>query len=155
MKEIVFTLALAACTTTLSFAQHGGGQHTQGGGQHTGGGAGHTKMTAEQRATKVTQYMTTSLALTSDQQTKVTALNITKSKQLDSLRTANAANMEAAKPAMKKVKETYNAGLNSVLTADQKTKWEALKKQKRDEFQKNKAAGTKPTEGEVTPEDVE
>jgi spermidine/putrescine-binding protein len=154
MKKIAFTLALAAFSATLSFGQHDE-QHSQGGGQHSGGGAGHTKMTAEQRAQKVTQYMTTSLALTSDQQTKITALNLTKSKQLDSVRTANSANMEVAKPAMKKVKDSYNTGLNSILTTDQKTKWEALKKQKRDEYQKNKAAGRKPAEGEITPEDVE
>jgi soluble cytochrome b562 len=153
MKKIAFTLALAAFSATLSFAQQPA-QHTQGNGQHSGE-AGHPKMTPEQRATKVTQYMTTSLALTSAQQTQVTALNLIKSKQLDSVRTANSGNMEAAKPAMKKVKETYNTGLNSILTTDQKTKWEALKKQKRDEYQKNKAAGMKPAQGEITPEDVE
>ena len=153
MKKIVFILALVAFTATLSLAQQPA-QHTQGNGQHSGG-AGHTKMTPEQRATKVTQYMTNSLVLTSAQQTQVTALNLTKSKQLDSIRTANSANMEAAKPAMKKVKDSYNTSLNSILTADQKTKWEAIKKQKAQEHQNNKAVGTQPAAGDVTPEDVE
>lgn len=156
MKKVIFSIVFLAGVTATSLAQNshpGGGQ----GGQHKGGGQHPEgqKMTAEQKATKLTQYMTTNLNLSADQQTKVSALNLSKAKQLDSIRTANKNNMEAGKAAAKTVKEEYNTSLNAILTAEQKTKWEAIKKQKKEEFQKNKAAGTKPTEGNLTPEDVE
>lgn len=112
-------------------------------------------MTPEQRALKLTQYMTTSLSLTPDQQTKVSALNTKKAQEIEKIRSSNNGNMEAVKPQMKAVKEQYNTSLNAILTTDQKTKWEALKKQKKEEYQKNKAAGTKPAEGDLTPEDVD
>lgn len=162
MKKIVFSIVFLSGLSLASLAQqntHQGGQH-QGngqGGQHQGGGQHPQgeKMTAEQKATKLTQYMTTNLSLTSDQQTKISALNLSKAKQLDSIRTKYKGDMEAAKTASKTVRVDYNSSLNAILTSDQKTKWEAIKKQKKEEFQKNKTAGTKPTEGDLTPEDVE
>lgn len=156
MKKIVFAIVFLSGLSLASLAQqntHQGGQHPAGGqsSQHPKG----EKMTPEQKAAKLTQYMTTNLSLTSDQQTKVSALNLSKAKQLDSIRTKYKGDMEAAKTASKAVKVDYNTSLNAILTSDQKTKWEAIKKQKKEELQKNKAAGTKPTEGDLTPEDVE
>lgn len=112
-------------------------------------------MTAEQRAQKLTQYMTTTLNLTNDQQTKVLALNTSKAKQLDSIRAKNKGNMEAGKTEAKTVISSYNTSLNAILTAEQKTKWDEIKKQKKAEFEKNRAAGTRPAEGDLAPEDVE
>jgi hypothetical protein len=113
------------------------------------------KMTPEQKATKLTQYMTTALSLTSDQQAQVSALNTSKAKQVDSIKTSSKGNTDAGKAQLKSIKSNYNTSLNNILTAEQKTKWEALKKQKKEESEKNKAAGVKPKEGELTVEDIE
>jgi protein CpxP len=164
MKKIVFSIVFLSGLSFATLAQQNshqgggqGGQHQGGGqgGQHQGGGQGGQKMTAEQKATKLTQYMTTNLNLTSDQQAKVLALNTSKAKQLDSIHAQNKGNMEAVKTAAKPIRDSYNTSLNAILTADQKTKWEELKKQKKAEFEKNRAAGTKPAEGDLTPEDVQ
>ncbi len=165
MKKVVFIFAFIAGVSVSGIAQQNGNngnkdQHKGVKGQQNASTQGKQssaehKMTPEQKAAKLTQYMTTNLNLTTDQQTKVSALNISKAKQLDSIRTTYKGDMEAAKAAAKTVKVDYNNSLNTILTSDQKTKWEALKKQKKEEFQKNKAAGTAPKEGDLTPEDVE
>lgn len=160
MKKIVFSIVFLAGVSFASLAQEhnhqGGGQHGGNGGQHQGGGQGvGQKLTAQQKSQKLTQYMTTALSLTADQQQKVGVLNESKAVQMDTIRSQNKGNMEAAKTQVKTLKDQYNASLKTILTADQLTKWEDLKKQKKEEFQKAKAAGTKPADTGLTPEDVE
>lgn len=157
MKKIVFSIVFLSGICLVSFAQQhsrGGnqGQHGQQGGKGPQGGQ---KQTAAQRATKLTQYMTTSLSLSTEQQSKVAALNASKAEQVDSIRSKYKGNMDGAKTELKTVKDSYNTSLNAILTADQKTKWEEIKKQKKEEMQKNRAAGTKPAEGDLTPEDLD
>lgn len=172
MKKVVFILALLAGASTSSFAQQAKTNSNENGKTNSNekgkinstqkGGNGQSKqnsegqkMTPEQKAEKLTQYMTTSLALTSDQQAKVSALNASKAKQVDAIRTKYKGNMESAKPELKTAKDQYNTSLKAILTPEQQTKWEAIKKQKKEEYQKNKAAGTKPAEGDLNPEDIE
>ncbi|ABG59100.1 hypothetical protein [Cytophaga hutchinsonii] len=160
MKKIVFSIVFFSSLCLVSFAQqnHNGnqGQHNgqQGGKAAHGGGQGQ-KQTSAQKAARLTQYMTSSLNLSAEQQSKVAALNTSKAQQVDSIRSKYKGNMEAAKPELKTARDTYNASLNTILTADQKKKWDEIKKQKKEEFQKNRAAGTKPAEGEITPEDLD
>jgi len=159
MKKIVFTLVCLSGLSFASFAQQPNQTGTNTQGQHNNQGGGHSgqgqKQTAAQKAEKLTQYMTTSLNLTTDQQSKVSALNLSKATQIDNIRTKYKDNMEAAKPELKVVKTDYNTSLNAILTPEQQTKWEALKKQKKEELQQNKTAGAKPAEGTLTPEDIE
>ncbi len=161
MKKIVFSIVFLSGLSLASLAQEhnhqgGGGQHN-GGGQHQGGGqGGGQRMTTQQRAQKLTQYMTTSLTLTADQQQKVGVLNESKAVQDSTTRAKYKADMQAGQTEMKANRDKYNTSLKTILTADQATKWEALKKQKKEEFQQAQASGTKPADNTgLTPEDVQ
>ena len=165
MKKIVFIFVFIIGLSASGIAQQksakvGQDKNKDAKGQPNASGQGKqssaaNKMTPEQKANKLTQYMTTALTLTSTQQTQVAALNTSKAKQVDSIKTATKGNTDAAKNQLKSVKSNYNTSLNNILTAEQKTKWEALKKQKKEESEKNKAAGVAPKEGELTVEDIE
>ena len=157
MKKIVFSIVFFSSLCLVSFAQQNqnGKQRLHNGGKGSQGGNQGQKQTAAQKAIKLTQYMTSSLSLSTEQQSKVAALNTSKAQQVDHIRSKYKGNMEAAKPELKTARDTYHTSLNTILTADQKTKWEEIKKQKKEEFQKNRAAGTKPSEGKITLEDYD
>jgi protein CpxP len=152
MKKIVFTFV---CLSGLSLASIAQQPNNQGGqGQHThqgGGGQGQ----GESKAQRLTGFMTTQLSLTADQQQKVGTLNTSKAQQIAAIRTKyKGGDTTAARTEVKAVRDKYNTDLKAILTPDQATKWEAVKQQKREEFQKAKAAGTTPANSEITPEDL-
>ena len=135
----------------------GQGQHNHpgGGGHGQGGQGGQGKPTTESKAQRLTGFMTTQLSLTADQQQKVGDLNTSKAQQIAAIRTKyKGTDTTAARTEVKAVRDKYNTDLKAILTPEQATKWEAVKQQKREEFQKAKAAGTTPANSEITPEDL-
>jgi protein CpxP len=135
MKKIVFSIVFLAGLSVASMAQqhnHGEGQGQQNhqGGQGGHGGGGGQRLTTTQKAQKVTQDMTTQLSLTADQQTKIAALNLSKAQQDSTIRAKYQGNMQSAQTELKTAKSQYNTNLKSILTADQATKWEAIKQQR-------------------------
>ena len=82
-------------------------------------------LTAEQRAEKATQRLTKKLGLNADQATKVQAANL----KMQTAKDAAKANKDRA--AMKSANEAYRAELKTILTSEQYTKFEQMKKKRK------------------------
>ncbi len=108
----------------------------------------------EEKAAKLTKYMTTHLELTSDQQTKVAELNTANAYKISEIKKKHKDKIEAAKPELKPIKAKYNADLKVILTPAQNKKWAELKKKNSDEIKKNKEASKNLQEDSVMPEDL-
>lgn len=88
--------------------------------------------TPEQRATALADHLEKSLTLTPEQKTKVHALALTKAQKMDQLREQNKGKEKATwATARKQVRDEFTAGIKSVLTPEQFAKWEAQKKEHR------------------------
>ena len=147
MKKITLFIFSLLAAASLATAQNTSGAHGNSG-THANGGQ---KLTPEQKAQKVTQFMTTELGLTADQQQKVGALNSSRATQMQQIKTKYNGDMKAAQTELKPLREKYKADLKAILTAEQAAKWEQIK-----QARKTKEAQTKtpPVDG-ITTEDLE
>ncbi|MBC7450691.1 MAG: hypothetical protein H7259_04310 [Cytophagales bacterium] len=140
MKKSFLILALVSLTSITGFsqtpAQTPATKQTQ-----------KTKLNPDEKAQKLTQYMTTELGLTTEQQQKVAALNSSKATQLAAIKTKYNGDMKAAQTELKPIKQQYNTSLKTILSPEQFTKWEQIKKQKKEEY--------KQKQGPISPEDLE
>lgn len=149
MKKIIFAVSLLIGIGFSVMAQ------TPSAGKGSKQDPSKPKLTPEEKAAKLTAYMTSELSLTADQQTKVAVLNTTNSKQVSEIRKKHKGNMEAAKPELKPLKEKYNTDLKAILTPEQNTKWTELKKKKREEMKANKEAAKVLEDNGISPEDLD
>lgn len=128
MKHII-TLLLAL-TTLGAFAQN------------TNKGGSKPHKTPEERATAYANRMEKELTLTAEQKTKVHDLTLARAQKMDQLR-------EQYKDQDKKVwqaerikaRDEFHAGMKSVLSPEQFTKWEEQQKKKAAAAAKRKAKG--------------
>lgn len=107
------------------------------------------------RSQQVVSKLTEKLALTTEQQQKVSALFVEHINNMKSIREeAKTLGMEQAKSKMKELRKNTNDKLNAILTDEQKMKYAALKNEKLKSIQKRKGENKKqnlekPTENEL------
>src|SRR5688572_15518552 len=77
----------------------------------------------EERAKKVTEKMATELELSEDQKAQILALNLDHAKQRQAEMEREKAEREAQRAEMK----AHQEKVNSILTEEQRTKWEEIK----------------------------
>lgn len=103
-------------------------------------GDSHTPKTPEQRADAYAARMEKSLGLSAEQKTKVHDLALNRAKQMDELRTKYKGQDKSVwKDERKKVRDDFHAGMKSVLSPEQYTKWIEMQKK----HQEQKAGGKK------------
>ena len=83
----------------------------------------------EERAKKMTEKMATELALSEEQKSQILALNMDQAKKRQAEMDKEAAERKAKQEEMKAHKEK----INKVLTEEQRTKWEEIKLEQRDQ----------------------
>lgn len=97
-----------------------------------------TSKTPEQRADGFTQHLEKELTLSADQKIKVRELVLTREKASEQLREKYKGQDPCSSSAERKqVRENFENGMKTALTAEQYQKWEAQKKQRMEE-RKNK-----------------
>lgn len=83
--------------------------------------------TPEQKAKFMTEALNKKLALSADQSAKVNGIFVKSAVSMDSLKAHKSADRKANMQARKAIRANTNASLKTVLTADQQTKFAALK----------------------------
>lgn len=128
MKHIL-TLLLAL-TTLGAFAQN------------TNKGGSKPHKTPEERATAYANRMEKELTLTAEQKTKVHDLALTRAQKMDQLREQyKGQDKKVWQAERKKARDEFHAGMKSVLSPEQFTKWEEQQKKKAAQSAKGKAKG--------------
>jgi Spy/CpxP family protein refolding chaperone len=94
------------------------------------------KMTAEQRAEKVTSRLEKQLSLTADQKTKIYAIELENAKKMEAWRSADHSDMKGKMKERKAAIDEQKAKVDAVLTADQKTKMDAFRAEAREKGEK-------------------
>lgn len=126
MKKVILTIAIAVMGLTAAFAQDSTKRVRR----------PMPKMTAERRAEKATARLDKALTLTSDQKTKIYAIELENAKKVDSWRTADQADRKEKMKEGRAVMQAQKAKIDGVLTADQKTRMEALRLEAREKGDK-------------------
>lgn len=117
MKRAILTIAIAVMGLTAAFAQDSTKRARR----------PMPKMTAEQRAERVTAKMEKELSLTADQKTKIYAIELENAKKMDTWRSADQGDMKGKMKERKAAMDEQKAKIDGVLTADQKTKLDAFR----------------------------
>lgn len=115
------TIVLALCMVLVNFAW-----------------AQQNDKTPEARATEHSQKLTKQLNLTADQQKTVYAACLQRAQQNEADRTKFEGNRDGMRAARQQNNQTFDASLDKILTADQKTQYE---KMKQDEKAKRQQGG--------------
>ncbi len=127
MKKLVMICGLLLGGITLTFAQDGT----------------HKKMSAEDRAKRSTERLSTKLNLTEDQKAKVLTIFTEQAAAMEKNRKADG-NVEKAQMADRKAKmEAHDAQIKGVLTADQQKVYEDMKAERK--MNMHKRGQKKPT----------
>ena len=101
--------------------------------------------TPEERATEHSNALTQKLGLSTDQQKSVYAACLQRAQQSDADRTKYQGDREGMRAARKQNNDTFDASMDKILTADQKTKYQQLKQE---EEAKRKQGGGRQRGGE-------
>lgn len=138
MKKIILSLALVTGLATLSNAQDAAGTATK---KET-----RKEQTPEERAKKGASWAEKKLTLTADQksQWEVAALKRIMANQPHHEKLKGSTTPEERKELHKQVKanmEAFDVSVNAFLTPEQKTKYEAIKKEKQGKHQAKVKAG--------------
>ncbi|QIL42143.1 hypothetical protein G7074_24485 [Pedobacter sp. HDW13] len=118
MKRAILTIAIAVMGLTAAFAQQDTTKRAR---------RQMPKMTAEQRAERVTAKMEKELSLTADQKSKIYAIQLENAKTMDTWRNADQGDMKGKIKDRKAAMDAQKAKIDAVLTADQKTKMDAFR----------------------------
>lgn len=132
MKKVILTAIMVSGLSLINIAQNSNSTMSSNAPKEQ-----RKKLTADERAAKDTQWAVDKLGLTADQKTKwqaavierVNANDAIKEKFRGSTTPEERANL---KTQMKANSDKFDTTVNGFLTADQKTKFEAAKKEKRD-----------------------
>lgn len=122
MKKAILTIAIAVMGLSAAFAQDTTKRVRR----------QMPKMTAEQRAERVTARMEKQLSLTADQKSKIYAIELDNAKKIDAWRTADKGDMKGKMKERKAAIDSQKAKIDAVLTAEQKTKMEAFRAEARE-----------------------
>jgi len=88
---------------------------------------GKTQKTPDEKSTRFTQRMTRELSLDASQQERVNAINLERFKNIEEVRTQAGLDAPARRQKLKEVEDNYFNNLKGVLSADQFTKFQAMK----------------------------
>lgn len=109
----------------------------------------HVKKTPEERANNVTARMKEKLALTADQESKISAINLTYARKHQSIRENTALSKEEKKAQLDASRTSLMAEYKTVLTTEQYQKLEAMKAKHEERKANGKTAkGGKPEPSE-------
>ncbi|WP_145854327.1 hypothetical protein [Pedobacter suwonensis] len=134
MKKAILTVAIAVMGLTATFAQDTT-KHAR---------RAMPKMTAEQRAEKVTSRLEKQLNLTADQKSKIYAIELENAKKLEAWRSADKGDMKGKMKERKAAMDEQKSKIDAVLTADQKTKMDAFRAEAKERVEKmRKSMGTR------------
>jgi len=122
MKKAILTIAIAVMGLTAAFAQ----DTTKRARRQM------PKMTAEQRAKKATARLEKELSLTADQKTKIYAVELENAKKVETWRSADQGDMKGKMKERKEAVQAQKAKIDGILTAEQKTKMEAMRSEARE-----------------------
>jgi hypothetical protein len=122
MKKAILTIAIAVMGFTAAFAQ----DTTKRARKQM------PKMTAEQRAEKATARLEKELSLTADQKTKIYAVELENAKKVETWRSADQGDMKGKMKERKEAMQAQKAKIDGILTAEQKTKMEAMRSEARE-----------------------
>ncbi len=103
-------------------------------------GAARTPRTPEQRADMQTKHLTKSLALSADQQTQVRAICLSRAVQVDSLRNSQSMDKTQRMQQMQAAKESSDAEMQKILSADQYQKYLKLQDEQADKMQQKRGS---------------
>lgn len=117
MKKAILTIAIAVMGLSAAFAQDTTKRMRK----------SMPKMTAEQRAEKVTTRLEKQLSLTADQKTKIYAIELENAKKIDTWRTADKGDIKGKMKERKAAMDEQKTKIDGILTAEQKTKMEAFR----------------------------
>ncbi|MDQ1138868.1 MAG: hypothetical protein ABWZ79_02665 [Pedobacter agri] len=126
MKKAILTIAIAVMGLTAAFAQDSTKRVRK----------PMPKMTAEQRAEKATARLEKELSLTADQKTKIYAIELENAKKVDAFRSADQADRKEKMKEGRATMQAQKAKIDAVLTAEQKTKMEAVRAEAREKGEK-------------------
>jgi len=126
MKKAILTVAIAVMGLAAAFAQDTT-KHAR---------RAMPKMTAEQRAEKVTSRMEKQLSLTTDQKSKIYAIELENAKKMEAWRSADKGDMKGKMKERKAAMDEQKAKIDAVLTADQKTKMDAFRAEAKERGEK-------------------
>ena len=126
MKKAILTIAIAVMGLTAAFAQDTTKRARR----------AMPKMTAEQRAEKVTSRLEKQLSLTADQKTKIYAIELENAKKMEAWRSADKGDMKGKMKERKAAMDEQKAKIDAVLTADQKTKMDAFRAEAKERGEK-------------------
>lgn len=122
MKKLLMIAALFTMTFAGAFAQRGQGSQQK------------EPMTPEQRAEKMTMKMTEELGLSEDQKQKIYQINLENAEKRQVQREAMEEERKAKREEMQAQTKAQNEQIVAILTPEQKTKWEEVKKENRKEI---------------------
>ncbi|MEH3115986.1 hypothetical protein [Pedobacter terrae] len=133
MKKAILTVAIAVMGLTAAFAQDTT-KHVR---------RAMPKITAEQKAERVTSRLEKQLSLTSDQKSKIYAIELENAKKMEAWRSADKGDMKGKIKERKAAMDEQKAKVDAILTADQKTKMDAFRaeaKERGEKMRKNMGA---------------
>jgi len=126
MKKAILTIAIAVMGLTAAFAQDSTKRVRK----------QMPKMTAEQRAERATARLEKELSLTADQKTKIYAIELENAKKVDAFRSTDQADRKDKMKEGRATMQAQKAKIDAVLTAEQKTKLEAVRAEAREKGEK-------------------
>ncbi|SMD42596.1 protein of unknown function [Aquiflexum balticum DSM 16537] len=126
MKKLIMIAAIFMMTYAGAFAQRGQQKEMQ---------------SPEQRAEKMTAKMTEELGLSEDQKQKIYQINLENAKKRQEQRESMQAEREAKRAEMQAQAKAQNDQIEAILTPEQKTKWEEVKKENRKEIREGSRGG--------------
>ncbi|QDW24938.1 hypothetical protein [Pedobacter sp. KBS0701] len=126
MKKAILTIAIAVMGLTAAFAQDTTKRTRR----------AMPKMTAEQRAEKITSRLEKQLSLNADQKSKIYNIELENAKKMEAWRTTDKSDMKGKMKERKAAIDEQKAKVDAVLTADQKTKMDAFRAEAREKGEK-------------------
>ncbi len=149
-KKMLLVIAITAASAGMVMAQNNGGEkNAKQGSEKTfknkhGKGpkdSAHREMNPEKRAEKMTARMKEKLSLTPTQEVQVKAANLELAHRMKALheKKQQGEDKEGLKKTGKLVRQEYDAKIKAILTAEQLTKWEAMKKEAKEKHKQKRA----------------
>jgi len=139
MKKLLMVAAIFAMTFAGVFAQKG-----QGGPR---GGQQKESMTPVQRAERITIKMTEELGLSKDQKQKIYQINLENAEKRQAQRDAMQEEQKSKRTEMQAQNKARNERMEAILTSEQKTRWDEVKKDNRDKIREGSRRGQRGGKG--------
>lgn len=119
MKKLLFVALMFATSLLMAQAPNGANPKQK------------QKKSPEERATAISNHLTTQLGLSESQKKQVYSLVLEKSAKVKSIREQYGADKKLAHEKIQPIRKEFNDKMKTILTADQYTKWEKMKAERR------------------------